>query len=639
LKYVNNSLRFRSSASAYLNRTPTVASNRQIWTWSAWTKLGSKIGTADTCMFNGGATGNDRTAVAWATDRLHVYNAAGGSINAQLISTAKYRDPAAWYHIVVAVDTTQATSSNRIKQYINGVQVTAFDVASYPSQNLNTNVNNNVSHTINTNPSNEYWDGYLTEVNFIDGQALTPNSFGTFNSYGVWQPITYGGSYGTNGFYLPFTSQTQNYVGVFNGTNQYLSAPSNSAFAFGTGDFTVECFAYFTSVANFPTLTDSRATTSSTAGFNLGLSSAKVQLYTTSQLAIGGTTLVADRWYHIAVTRSGTTLNIWVNGFKDATITNSTNWSDTTFLIGATPTPTNYMTGSISNLRVVKGTAVYTSNFTPSTSALTNISGTSLLTLQNATIIDNSTNAFTITNNNTVTTGQTYPFSYAIFNDQSPQGNNWTPNNISGASGTTLDYMTDVPTLTSATAANYAVLNPLSTLYTVTAGNLDFTYTNSTSGVWYLKGTLAVSSDKYYWEVTPTNVGAGLNISIGIILSTNTQTNTTTINLVTDGYVYHSDGNKYSGAGGTTGVAYGATYTNNDVIGVALDLTAGTLVFYKNNVSQGTAFTGLTSSYMLLICSHLGGTSRTVAGSVNAGQRPFTYTPPTGFVALNTYNL
>jgi hypothetical protein len=86
----------------------------------------------------------------------HVYNATGGSINAQLISTAKYRDPSAWYHIVVAVDTTQATSSNRIKIYVNGVQVTAFDVATYPSQNLNTSVNNNVSHTINTNPSNEY---------------------------------------------------------------------------------------------------------------------------------------------------------------------------------------------------------------------------------------------------------------------------------------------------------------------------------------------------------------------------------------------------------------------------------------------------------------------------------------------------
>jgi hypothetical protein len=200
--------------------------------------------------------------------------------------------------------------------------------------------------------------------------------------------------------------------------------------------------------------------------------------------------------------------------------------------------------------------------------------------------------------------------------------------------------MLDVPTLYADGGngrGNYAVLNPLSTLYTVTNGNLNFTYTNSTTGVWYLKGTLSVSSGKYYWEVTPTDVGAGQNISIGIILDTNTQTNTTSINLVTDGYVYHCDGNKYSGSSGA--VAYGATYTNNDVIGVALDLTAGTLVFYKNNVSQGTAFTGLASSYILLICEHLGGTSRTVTGFINAGQRPFTYTPPTGFKALNTLNL
>jgi hypothetical protein len=167
---------------AYFNRTPASATNRQIWTWSAWTKLGSKIGAADACMFNGGATSNDRTAVAFASnDRLHVYNATGGSINAQLISTAKYRDPSAWYHIVVAVDTTQATSSNRIKIYVNGVQVTAFDVATYPSQNLNTSVNNNVSQlTLNIGM-------VITEINFI--ASLTPSSFGETNAItGVWQP-------------------------------------------------------------------------------------------------------------------------------------------------------------------------------------------------------------------------------------------------------------------------------------------------------------------------------------------------------------------------------------------------------------------------------------------------------------------
>jgi hypothetical protein len=439
LKYVNNSLRFRKSASAYLNRTFGTPTSLTTWAWSGWVKRG-ELGTSQ-YLFH---TRNAGNTVSWETffqtdNTLIVRNYDGASYNANYVTTQLFRDPAAWYHVVITWDTTNTTSTDRVRIYINGSRVTAFTTSTAPASSANSNWNTaTYVHGIGAANGTASFDGYQTEINFIDGQALTPNSFGTFNSYGVWQPITYGGSYGTNGFYLPFT-------------------------------------------------------------------------------------------------------------------------------------------------------------------------------------------------NNASTTTLGYDFS--------PNGNNWTTNNISLTAGTTYDSMTDVPTLTSATAANYSVANPLSTLFTVTAGNMDFTYTNSTSGVWYLKGTLAVSSDKYYWEVTPTNVGAGSNISIGIILSSNTQTNTTTINLVTDGYVYHCDGNKYSGAGGATGVAYGATYTNNDVIGVALDLTAGTLVFYKNNVSQGTAFTGLTSSYMQLICNHLGGTSRTVAGSVNAGQRPFTYTPPSGFVALNTFNL
>jgi hypothetical protein len=642
LDFVGNSLRFRSSASAYLNRTFGTPTLNTKWTWSAWVKRGTlgDGGTASTAkspLFDAPSSGSTFGAIYIKNaDNIVWYEASGGATVYYLETSQVFRDPAAWYHFQFVYDSTEATAANRQKMYVNGVQVTAFSSASYVAQNTNGRINSAVVHKIGSfDAAGTYFDGYMTEVNFIDGQALTPNSFGTFNSYGVWQPITYGGSYGINGFYLPFTSQTQNFVGVFNGTNQYLSAPSNSAFAFGTGDFTVECYAYFTSVANFPTLTDSRATTSSTAGFNLGLSTAKVQLYTTSQLAIGATTLTANRWYHIAVTRSGTTLNIWVNGFKDATITNSTNWSDTTFLIGATPTPSNYMTGSISNLRVVKGTAVYTSDFTPATSALTNISGTSLLTLQNATIIDNSTNAFTITNNNTVTTSQTYPFSYAIFNDRSPQGNNWTPNNISGASGTTLDYMTDVPTLTSATAANYAVVNPLDFYSnpTVTNGNLQFA-TSGAGAPATSRATIGVSSGKWYWEVTQTAGSA--RGTIGIILSTTSLTNDL-INLST-GYSYNGiAGNKYNSG---TATAYGASYTTGDVIGVALDMDAGTIVFYKNNTSQGTAFTGLSGTYSPAFAD-TGGASiiYAITFAVNFGQRPFTYTPPSGFVGLNTFNL
>jgi hypothetical protein len=204
------------------------------------------------------------------------------------------------------------------------------------------------------------------------------------------------------------TYSATNYGGsmYFDGTGDYLALPSNSAFAFGTGDFTIEMWAYFASVANFPTLTDSRASTSSTAGFNLGLSSAKVQLYTTSQLLIGATTLTANNWNHIAVTRSGTTLRIFLNGVQDASATNSTNWSDTTLRIGATPDTVNFMTGYIGNLRLVKGQALYTSNFAPpvaplsfNANAVLQVNGTS------AAIYDSSMMVNYETIGNTLSTG------------------------------------------------------------------------------------------------------------------------------------------------------------------------------------------------------------------------------------------
>jgi hypothetical protein len=111
---------------------------------------------------------------------------------------------------VLAADTTQATASNRLKLYINGTQVTAFNATIYPTQNFNTAVNNNVAQYIgyynNLGTTIFYYDGYLTEINFIDGQALTPSSFGETNpATGVWQPKKYTGTYGTNGFYLNFS--------------------------------------------------------------------------------------------------------------------------------------------------------------------------------------------------------------------------------------------------------------------------------------------------------------------------------------------------------------------------------------------------------------------------------------------------
>ena len=240
---LTNSLRFRSSASAYLNRTPASAGNRQIFTWSGWVKRG-ELGNED-MLFSSYPTNGDNNQLRFSNDnKIGIYLEDG--VTGLLVTTQVFRDISAWYHIVFAVDTTQATSSNRIKLYVNGSQVTAFDTSTYPSQNYNTGFNNTILHTMGESArlSGRNFDGYMAEVNFIDGQALTPSSFGeTSTSTGVWIPKKYTGTYGTNGFYLPFTDNsaltTSSNVGLgkdFSGNGNYWTTNNISITAGTTYD-------------------------------------------------------------------------------------------------------------------------------------------------------------------------------------------------------------------------------------------------------------------------------------------------------------------------------------------------------------------------------------------------------------------
>ena len=428
---LTKSLRFRSSASAYLNRTPASAGNRKTWTLSTWVKRGKL--SADTTILSAGYSTNPWFVLQYVgSDNTLAVSATAGT-SASWKTSAVFRDPSAWYHVVCVVDTTSSTttitntSTDRIRLYVNNVQQT-LSGGTVPTQNSDLQVNNTVSHTIG-GYSSEYFDGYMTEINFIDGQALTPSSFGSTNALtGVWQPAKYTGTYGTNGFYLPFTNTT-----------------------------------------------------------------------------------------------STTTLGY----------------------------------------------------------------------------------------------------------DFSGNSNNWTTNNLSLTAGTTYDSMNDVPTLTSATTANYATLNPLmfrlsnTPAATLSNGNLTSTHTPSGYGT-YVFSTIAATGGKFYYEVTITSLVGGGDVGID-----NGQGQ---YSLSTGRAVYLNDGRKIINGSIS---AYGASFTTGDVIGVAFDLINGTITFYKNGTSQGVASSSIgTSAYFSF------GEGDT--GSVynwNFGQRPFSYTPPTGFVALNTFNL
>ena len=206
---INNSLRFQSANVNYATRTMTTPTNNLKWTWTAWVKRGIQ-GTNPTIIEAGVAA--SRTGIVFNTDNsISLFHLISNVIQWNTQTTAVYRDPSAWYHVAIAFDSTQATASNRVLIYINGVVQVVSN--SYPALNGTTYMNSAIGHytgvTVASITSTYALDGYLAENYFIDGQALTPSSFGnTDATSGQWVAKKYTGTYGTNGFYLPFSNGT-----------------------------------------------------------------------------------------------------------------------------------------------------------------------------------------------------------------------------------------------------------------------------------------------------------------------------------------------------------------------------------------------------------------------------------------------
>ena len=206
---VANSLRFNSGSSDNLSRSPSGASNRKTFTLSWWVKR-SKLGSRQSIFNNTDGSGQDGVYFDFlADDTLLLADYGTGSWSSPKFETTQvFRDVSAWYHIVYAVDTTQSTESNRVKIYVNGSQVTAFDTSDYPSQNADTLWNRSDTIYIGTyTAGGNYFGGYLAEVVNINGSQLDPASFGEFDSDSptIWKPKNVSGlTFGTNGFYLDF---------------------------------------------------------------------------------------------------------------------------------------------------------------------------------------------------------------------------------------------------------------------------------------------------------------------------------------------------------------------------------------------------------------------------------------------------
>ena len=235
---IENSLRFDDEANNHsLTRTPSSASNRKTFTFSAWVKIATIDKATRNQIFCAGTSGaaNDSILVLNASDNFaYLGDSAGdGSWTLIMKTDALVRDNTSWYHIVYSIDTTQSTASERGRIYINGELATLSEYTA-PNQNADLNFNDDIVHTIgNGADADGDYDGYIAEAHFIDGQRLTAADFGETGDYGEWKPKKYGGSYGTNGFYLEFkqsgTSANSSGLGADTSGNTHHMTVNNLA--------------------------------------------------------------------------------------------------------------------------------------------------------------------------------------------------------------------------------------------------------------------------------------------------------------------------------------------------------------------------------------------------------------------------
>ena len=210
---IDNSCKFEDDNDEWLYRTNASGTNTKTWTVSWWfkqTELRSVNGAAAE-HWQGGAYGEATRAGIFADDRIWI-DIGGGDGNTgtlfRSLSTQKIRDTSAWYHIVIACDSTQSTEADRLKVWLNGVEVTAWDQKQYPTLNFGSALAGFAGIQMkwgSADATYHGYSGYLAECNYVDGVTATQNDFGEFDDdSGIWKPKEYTGSYGTNGSYLDF---------------------------------------------------------------------------------------------------------------------------------------------------------------------------------------------------------------------------------------------------------------------------------------------------------------------------------------------------------------------------------------------------------------------------------------------------
>jgi len=668
---VDQSIRFNDADNAYMHRTPSSGGNRDTWTWSCWIKR-SKITDANATLFQ---AGDDSDSANYTTilfngnsggePTLKFNSVISSSTKLNLATNQFFRDTSAWYHIVCVYDSGHPIDEERARIYVNGNRVTDLGSTTYPDQNQDSMTNHTVKHSIGrrNQDTSRYMDGYMSEIVLLDGTATTCNSFGEFNSSGIWIPKDVSGlTFGTNGFHIkgqfagatnPITalgdiqhSTAQSKIGsssiLFDGTNDLLEVGGTSNwYDFGAdgNPWTMEAFVRFDTVS----ITQKLFWQDNTfIGIEyLTGSGIKVRLNN------GGINFTAswspsiNTWYHIAVVRqTNNTTTVYIDGTSigSGTISGGSS-SQHKVEIGAYSPSNDEFDGYMDEIRI-SSVARFTSSFTPTTTEYTADGDTLAL------IHSNTTNGSTVFKNDV-----------GLGNDSSGNQNNFQTSGLA-----IHDQVLDSPT------NNFPTLNPLNKYgsnVSLSDGNLTSTVSSSSNDRG-AKATQAVASGKWYFEVYFSASNADNNGAVAISDSSNYNAIPGETSDPT-GFRYGSVGKlKQNGVQGSVITAI----TAKDIVMVALDMDNnkawiginGTFISSGNPATGSNATTTTIPDLAFPASYHYNttatelfnfGQDSTFSGqNVNANDYSnyvgasdgnsvgsFFYTPPTGYLAICTKNL
>ena len=591
---IKRSLRFNSGDSAYLNRTPSSVGNRKTFTLSAWVKAPA-IANTQQIILSSSSGSTPYTSIDFRDNNLRVIEWDGSNTTYQLKTNAVLRDVSAWYHVVFAVDTTQSTTADRVKIYVNGVQETSFATANYPSQNHDTHINNSTLHYIGSNAATSYngfLNCYLADVHFIDGQALAPTDFGETNTDNLWVPKAYGGTYGTNGFHLDFTDNSSN---AALGTDTSGNSNDFSVYNLNAGGSTPN----YTSGLSY-------------VGFN------------------GTTTFGGDGPGGVGAFDSSEAYRLTGDTSSGSGQTAIYTWVPPGGSISASSFKLKFQyfgTNSFGTTSVaLNGGSYYTQG---GSTSVTTYDFSSLITGGQITEVK----VKWVSNQSGIGAHSWYGMwiDNVLLVDADPLGN---------------DSLVDHPTNGTQTdtgaggevVGNYCTLNPLAQLSgTLSNGNLDY---NLGSGTKFISGTIAVKSGKFYWEAkavsgtTNGSVGGrfGFSQSSSILHGENGPFTLT----------WHPTGGIQTFISGSYAVRLtGTNYADGDTLGCALDADSNIAYFYKNgSLAYTYDFSSLVpAGSQFLTPSCWNGSSGTPVWTYNFGARAFAYSARTNHKCLNTANL